>query len=293
MPVSFANCHFHSIFSDGDYTPEWLVEHAKALGHRALVLTDHDTVRGCYFLQKAARRAGMLSLSGCEFTTRSAVGNPHLVGIDFNTENTRMRKLLDRISPMQTERSRLMFEYGLKRGSLRPGITWQDVLDRFPDNDYFCNNQVFALMVERGIYKPEEYMPEFFMPNFSHKLEMEGELAAGIREVHSWGIPDLEEVIATVRHAGGVPVIAHPHKAAANAEIYLKMGVMGFETHHPDLDAEDEAFFDAFCTEHNLYKLGGTDHSGPIGCPAHAHIPADSGGTAEEEFMKLYRRELG
>lgn len=290
--ISFANCHFHSIFSDGDFTPEWLVEHAKALGHRALILTDHDTIRGCYFLQKAARRAGMLSLAGCEFTTKGPCGGQHLVGLDFNTENTRMRELLKRISPMQTNRSRLMFEWGLKRGSLRGGITWQDVLDRFPDNDYFCNNQVFLLMVERGIYKPEEYT-EFFMTNFSHRLNLEPELAAGIAEVHSWGIPEMEEVIATVRAAGGVPVVAHPHKQAAKAEEMLKMGVMGFETHHPDLDDEDEAFFDAFCTEHNLYKMGGTDHSGPIGCPDHAHIPADCGGVTEAEFMKLYRRELG
>ena len=290
--ISFANCHFHSLFSDGDYTPEWLVEHAKALGHRALILTDHDTIRGCYFLQRAARRAGMLSLAGCEFTTKGPCGGQHLVGLDFNTENTRMRELLKRISPMQTNRSRLMFEWGLKRGSLRGGITWQDVLDRFPDNDYFCNNQVFLLMVERGIYKPEEYT-DFFMTNFSHRLVLEPELAAGIAEVHSWGIPEMEEVIATVRAAGGVPIVAHPHKQASKAEEMLKMGVMGFETHHPDLDDEDEAFFDAFCTEHNLYKMGGTDHSGPIGCPDYAHIPADCGGVTEEEFMKLYRRELG
>ena len=293
MSVSFANCHFHSIFSDGDFTPEWLVERARSLGHRAVILTDHDTVRGCYFLQKAARRAGLLSLSGCEFTTKSPYGSPHLVGIDFNTENTRMRKLLARISPMQTERSHLMFEYGLKRGSLRGGITWQDVLDAFPDNDYLCNNQVFAVMVQRGIYKPEEYMPEFFKKNFSGKTPLEEELSAAIKDIYAWGIPDLEEVISTIRHAGGVPVIAHPHKAAAKADIYREMGVMGFETHHPDLDAEDEAFFTAYCDEHNIYKLGGTDHSGLMGCPSHYDVPSDSGGTEEEEFWMLYRREKG
>lgn len=65
----FANCHNHSTFSDGVYTPEQLVELAVKIGHRAIILTDHDTVRGNYFLQKAARKAGLLSLAGCEFTT--------------------------------------------------------------------------------------------------------------------------------------------------------------------------------------------------------------------------------
>ena len=54
----FANCHFHSTFADGEYHPEKLVSLAKTLGHRALILTDHDTVRGTWFLQNAARRAG-------------------------------------------------------------------------------------------------------------------------------------------------------------------------------------------------------------------------------------------
>lgn len=57
----FANCHNHSTFSDGMHTPEQLVSLAKQIGHRAIVLTDHDTVRGTYFLEKAARRAGLLS----------------------------------------------------------------------------------------------------------------------------------------------------------------------------------------------------------------------------------------
>jgi len=187
----------------------------------------------------------------------------------------------------------MLFDYGMKEGLLRGGITWQDVLDRFPDNDYFCNNQVFVLMVERGIYKPEEYMWGFFKPNFSYKLSMEPELAAGIKEIYSWGIPDLEEVVAAVRHAGGVPVVAHPSGLEKHADELLKMGVMGFETHHPSISEECKAFFDAYCTEHRLYKLGGTDHSGPMGCPDTASPEADCGGTSEAEFMKLYRRELG
>ncbi|MBE6550588.1 MAG: PHP domain-containing protein [Ruminococcaceae bacterium] len=295
MKVSFANCHFHSIFSDGDFSPEWLVSKAKDLGHKAVVLTDHDTVRGCYFLKKAARKAGLLSLTGCEFSAKSPYGGAHLAAFDFNTENERMRKLFKRISPMQTERTRLLFEWGLKCGNLRKGVTWKEVTERFPDNDYLCNNQVFALMVERGIYKPEEYAKEFMALNFSQAVDKTSECYEEIQAVKADGVPDLEEVISTVIHAGGVPVIAHPAGMEARAEELVKMGIMGFETHHPDLSADDEEFFDRFCTEHNLYKMGGTDHSGPMGCPSpgYGDMPADCGGTSEEEFMKLYNRELG
>ena len=290
----FANCHNHSTFSDGVYSPEKLVELAKGLGHKAIILTDHDTIRGTYFLQKAARRMGILPLLGCEFSTFGFGGvSFHLLGFDFNPENREMKKLLKRTSAKQTERSHLLFDWGIERGTLRKGITWQDVLDFYPDNDYFCNNQVFDAMVAKGIYEWDEYN-KFFTQNFrpGPKVDLE------IEEITKLRTPDIEEVIHTILGAGGVPVVAHPHEQYKYAEELIRMGVMGFETRHPDLTGEGEPeLWDKFCTEHNLYKMGGTDHSSVLGGYAGRvpglDVPPETGYVTEEDFMKLYRRELG
>lgn len=289
----FANCHFHSTFSDGEYHPHKLVALAQSLGHRALILTDHDTVRGTYFLQNAARRAGMLSLLGCEFSTVGLGSSFHLVGIDFNPENAAMRRLLARVSAKSTERSRILFERGLKNGTLRPGITWQDVVDAYPDNDYLCNNQVFFTMQARGIYTPADY-PDFFRGNFAPPSAVNRE----IEELTGMYTPDIEEVIHTILQAGGVPIVAHPHRRAKYVDDLIRMGVMGFETRHPDLVDEGEPdYYDRLCTERHLYKLGGTDHSAVLGGlaerMAHLNVPVETGYVTEEDFMKLYRRELG
>ena len=290
--ISFANCHFHSLFSDGDYTPEQLVGFAVGVGHKALILTDHDTIRGTYALQKAARKHGILTLVGCEFTT---VEGYHMCGFDFNTENVVMRELLERISPMQTARSKLLFEWGLKRGTLRPGITWDDVLADFPDNNYYCNNQVRVSMEKRGIYKRDE-LRDMARANFSYRLELEPELDRLIKEATSGRKPTVEEAIRVVKGAGGVPVIAHPARMRRDkADMLREMGIMGFECHHPDLSPEDEEFFFEYCTEHNLYKCGGTDHSSVMaGIFDREGDPGpESGGMSKEDFMKLYNRELG
>lgn len=291
----FANCHNHSTFSDGMHTPEQLVSLAKKIGHRAIVLTDHDTVRGTYFLEKAARRAGLLSLLGCEFSTKFHGKGVHLLGFDFNPENERMRKLLAYTSGKQTSRSKILFDWGLARGTLREGVTWQEVMDFCPDNDYFCNNQVFDCMVARGIYQPMEY-DAFFKENFSvGHLGLQKELddALGMQD------PDFEEVVKIILAAGGVPVVAHPHHRQEYVNEFLQMGIMGFETCHPDLDADECVFFDRVCEEHNLYKCGGTDHSGVLGglmekMPDALHVVGpERGYMTEVDFMKLYRRELG
>ena len=287
----FANCHFHSTFSDGVYTPERLVELAKGLGHRALILTDHDTIRGCYYLNRAARKAGLLSLMGCEFSTKNA----HIVGVDFDPYTKKMSELLQYVSAKQTTRSKWLFERGLESGTLRPGITWQEVLDFHPHNDYFCNNQVFDAMVARGIYRYEEY-PEFFKNTFGRKKD-EPNREAQICKETGYYTPDAERVIDAILDAGGIPIVAHPARKSELADEFLRLGAKGFETRHPHLPEEDALFFTAYCKEHNLYQSGGTDHSSVLGGLAdrmpNEDYPPESGYVTEEHFMKMYRRELG
>ena len=282
----FANCHFHSTFSDANITVDQLVETAKRIGHKALVLTDHDTVRGTYYLGRAARRAGMLTLVGCEFSA-----GVHIVGIDFNPQEKGMREFLDYQPSYQYRRSGLLMEMGLEAGTLRSGVTWQDVVDAYPDNNYICNNQIFDVYVRRGIYKPEEYM-EFFKENFASS----GDARKGIKIDFKY--PDAEETIYRINKAGGVAIIAHCTDAQAkNADEYVRLGAKGFETRHPDMTEFAKDYLDAYCTEHRLYKSGGTDHSswmsGLAGKMPAADLPPECGYVTEKDFMKLYRRELG
>ena len=289
----FANCHNHSTFSDGVYTPEEIIDLAKKLGHKAMILTDHDTVRGTYFFEKAARLEGILTLLGCEFSVIGPNGEDiHLLGIDFNPDNAEMQKLLANGSGKQRERTHLLFDWGLERGSLRPGVTWQDVLDRFPYNDYICNNQVFTLMMERGIYTYEEY-PEFFNGTFKPDPQTRQKL----REQLTFKVPPIDHVIRVIKDSGGVPVVAHPNTFSDIAEDLIKLGVMGFETRHPLLTDEEKVYFDELCTKNYLYKLGGTDHSSILGGYAdrieNLNVPPETGYVEETDFMRLYKREHG
>lgn len=284
----FANCHFHSTFSDANITPAELVATAKKIGHKALVLTDHDTVRGTYFLGREARRAGMLTLVGCEFTA-----GIHIVGIDFNPQENGMKELLDYLPSYQYNRSKMLFEAGLEKGTLRQGITWQDVTEAYPYNNYLCNNQIFDVYVRKGIYKAEEYK-EFVMSSFSYTLDISKEIIERL----NFKYPDAEETIRAINKAGGVAIIAHcTDSQAKSADEYVRLGAKGFETIHPDMTEFAKSYLNSYCEEHRLYKSGGTDHSslmsGLSGKMPAADLPPECGYVTEEDFMKLYRRELG
>lgn len=289
--IMFANCHLHSTYSDGIYTPAQLVALAKQVGHRAVVLTDHDTVKGIHLMKKEARRAGLLSLLGCEFIVKGSDTGFHLLGYDFDPENTAMRELIERTSSRHRERCHLLFEQGLKSGALRPGIAWQDVLDASPDNDFFYYTQVFALMEQRGIYRHEEY-PQFIADAFTPPKELEPQIEAEI----GFFTPDVEEVIHIINRADGISVVAHPHNKQAYIDDLLHMGLRGIETSHPSVLPEEKLFYDALCAEKRLYKLGGTDHASILGGFADLFPkkdrPVDCGNLNEEDFMTLYTRAL-
>ena len=277
----FSNSHLHSIFSDGSRTPAELVSMTKKAGYKALVLTDHDTMRGSYLLSREARRAGMLSILGCEITTNGFGECIHVLAFDFDPENEAMRALMRRGSRRQTKRSELLFRAGIERGSLREGVTWEEVISAFPDNDFLCNTQVFDVLLRKGIYRTEERR-EYWLSNFGYELPLSRELDKSLPS-----FSDTEEAIYTIRHAGGAPMIAHPHGFMKYADDILKMGILGFETHHPELDGNDIEFFENYCHEKGLYMSGGTDHEQIL--PINQAV----GYASEDNFMKLYRRELG
>ncbi len=60
------NLHTHSIYSDGDETPEKVVELAAKAGVELLVLTDHNTFEGYPRFEKACRELGVNYIKGVE-----------------------------------------------------------------------------------------------------------------------------------------------------------------------------------------------------------------------------------
>ena len=286
----FANMHNHSTFSDGKWTPEELVALAKSERYGAVVLTDHDTIRGTYFTQKAARKAGLLTLLGCEFSTVGLGTDFHLVGYDFNPYEPEMAALLKRAAAKQTARSKLLFEWAVERGDFG-GITWDDVLEAFPYNDYYCNDHVLYTLQAKGLIKERT---ETFKLAFTNKNK---ERNLKIREITGMYDPDVSEVIRIVRKAGGVPVVAHPGKKIQYIEELIKVGLMGIEVNYRNVTDEARAEMNELADKYGLYKTGGTDHGGVLGGfldeGERYQCDPELCGANEEEFMKLYRRVLG
>lgn len=78
------NFHCHSLFSDGELSPEALANSAAAAGVRVAALTDHDTLEGLPRFQEALRRHGIAFVPGVEITTRREGRELHLLAYGFD-----------------------------------------------------------------------------------------------------------------------------------------------------------------------------------------------------------------
>ena len=285
----YANCHNHSTYSDGVLTPCEILQKGKTLGHRALLLTDHDTVRGIPAFLREARLEGIQSLVACEFSSRT-VGVPfHILGIDFDPEDRRIREILENGQRKQRERSRLLLEFAYERGEVREGLSMEEAMDAFPGRDYFYTGTIVELALKKGVYTEED------VSLLREALRSNPQREARIKEINGLKYPDGEDVVRAIVKAGGVAVAAHPAKDFACIKPLLSAGLKGVEVRHPDCTPEQNAECLRLCEEMGLYRLGGTDHSGPLcgyGKP-YCDVPPERGYVTEEEFTALYERKMG
>ena len=250
-------------------------------------------------MKEAADRYGLKTIIGVELSTFHHFADGkfygvHLCGFDFDPDHPALRDFIPFCASIQTDRSKLLFEWGKENGTLRDGIDWTDICNDHPHHDYICNNEIFASYMKRGIYRYDEY-EDFFKAGFCHISEREARIEAITGKSYRQVLT--EEAVRRVREAGGVAVVAHPRGYSRYAEELLGIGVMGFETRHSMINETDREFFENFCRAHNLYELGGSDHENVLGgllsFSDEYSSSYDQSGVDEEAFDCLLNRRLG
>ena len=292
-PEMYANVHNHSTHSDGVFSAAELVNIAKDEGYGAISLTDHDTVTGNRELEAAAMSAGLESIFGCEFMTRSEklLMNFHLTAYHFDPERKEMKEYLRRCSATMTEKTRIIFERGKEHNLLPEELTWDAVLCDHEGVTWLCNDHVFATMKKMGLAQDKDY-PAFYEDIFVK---------------HGYGIPPmyeklpLEEIVPFIRRSGGTVIVAHPHNQLEVIPYLKEQGVEGMEVWHPDLTSEEIPEALKIAHDLDLFISGGPDHSGLSGgqyrfyedyksCPW--YVPELSTGTTKELFGEIKNSSL-
>jgi len=251
--------HIHSNYSDGEHSVEKLVRKIKRKRLSVFALTDHDRTDGWLEARQYASQKGLSFIPGIEITTewRRGVNKPfgmHLLAylpdkdnkalqeVLFLNQTQRERRVKKYIENLQTEYKELTFD--LVESIAKPGST----LGR-PD--------IARALVELKLAKSVgDAFNGILNKRSKHYVRNEA--------------PDVLDVIAIVRAAGGVPVLAHPSRGGkedANFEpkvfdAMVKAGLLGIEVDHVEVKGKNRDWLVDYATKNNLIMTGSSDFHG-------------------------------
>lgn len=187
--------HTHSTSSDGQYSPEVLVQMAKDAHLRAFSVSDHDTIEWSTRAVQRGREIGIQVISAVEISASFRWKALHILGYDFDHTNPELITTLHDISIYRRDRIKTMVR-NMNHELWVEGMNPIDV------------DSILKLGIEKPITRVD--LAEYLLAHGYIKTLQE----AFDRWLNRLNIPNRDfsviQAIQMIHNAGGVAVLAHP-----------------------------------------------------------------------------------
>jgi len=254
-----ADLHVHTLASDGAFTSSQVVAFAKQAKLKAIAITDHDTIDG---LKDAHRTAAEMPsptvevVAGVEITTTFQGRELHLLGYFFREDHAGLQSLLGRSCELRRQRFQGFVERLASQGVTIPP---ESITALKQVSSSLGRRHLASLLVRSGQAR-------------SHHEAWHRFVGPGTRGVPSPEWPGIEEAIAALRDAGGVPSLAHPPDflEEGDFETLKQAGLLALEVVYPWSRSAIGSRLRAIASRLELLTTGGSDCHGAT--PAHRMI---------------------
>lgn len=244
--MKYADLHIHSTYSDGNLTPEEIIEIAIERKIHYISITDHDTLSSQYVVRNTYRDINIIS--GIEFSSQYDNGiELHILGYFIDIENPQLNNIISRLKILRIKR---IEEIIAKLNNIGINVS---IADLYINN--VCSlgrSHIAQILVKKGY-------AENFKSAFKNYL-VEGKPAFVGREKIYY-----KEVLDVIKNAGGISVLAHPGDIQRQMELdnvfrRLKCyGLSGVEIYHPSHNNEKINNFYNIAKKNKLIITGGSD----------------------------------
>jgi len=248
-----ADLHMHTTFSDGTYTPEELLDHAKEVGLNIISITDHDTLTSTEDVRKMAAERKITLIPGIEFSTIHKEISIHILGYFVDQNSERVVELLKHAKGSRQERNRKMIELFKQEGI---EITW-DELNEVAQEDVIARPHFAELLIRKGIVNERQEAFNKYLADDAKCCPQREELPSDV-------------VIQGINDSGGISCLAHPNVYKLKSEdefvTYLgelkEQGLKALEVYYSKHNPQKAAFFLKLAKKFDLFPLGGSDFHG-------------------------------
>lgn len=253
-PQRFIDLHIHSNFSDGAFSPEDLLQQAKAADLSAIAIADHDSVGGVSVAMPAGAALGIEVIPAVELSVQfKQWQDVHLLGYGIDVSDELFLEKLNHFRERRERRNELILERinTLLQDEGRESIGINEVLTH--SRDAIGRPHIARALLGRGyVGSVEEAFRSYLTP-------------CNVPKAY-WPIDD---AIREIRRIGGVAVLAHPTSVSTNRQelrdIILElqsMGLDGIEAFNNMAHSDDMEFLRRLAIELGLLATGGSDYHG-------------------------------
>lgn len=242
--------HIHTTASDGSLTPTQVVQLARKKGFSLIAVTDHDTMGGVAEALEAGKKYNVDVVPGVEISSGVTL-EVHMLGYGMSPDHPVMKAMMEDMRAARVERMERIIENLQKMGV---PITVEEV--EAVAGGAIGRPHIAQVLIAHGL------VPDV-RTAFREYIGVGAKAYVERRKMTS------EQVIANIRDAGGVPVLAHGGLLRIS-EVELnqwidsmaKKGLMGLECYHNAHTPQMERLLRAAAEHNGLLVTGGSDFHG-------------------------------
>lgn len=246
--------HTHSIFSDGTFTPEEIIDEAVKIGLSAVALCDHNTVDGIPRFLAAAKNKNIEAISGAEFSVDYNEKELHLLALFIPT------KYLSQISELMFESHKHKEQNNI------------DLINTLCQNGYILDYDEIKSSTPMGKVNRAHIGAALTKKGYTKSINeaFSTLLSTNAGFYKAPDRPTVWEIIDFILSIGAVPVLAHPllNLSPEELENFLPLakqrGLVGIECKYCLYDAKAEKLSLNMADKFGLKYSGGSDFHGSI-----------------------------
>lgn len=250
-----SDLHIHTLYSDGIFSPEKIVDTAIDVGLQVIALTDHDNVLSWKvakdYLANTQRKDKLEIIKGVEVNTLYKNYEVHILGYFMDTENSDFQEMLKLQQQARIKQTKEIISLLSKKEGIK--IKFEDIKKQVAQGGSIGRPHIAKAIANIG-------GTSNVMEAYSKYIHDDSPVYVQRKTVSP------QDAVEVIYDAGGIPVIAHPHDIDIAEELIkelMQYGLRGIEAYHRKHSPACVEYFSSMAEDLGLIVTGGSDFHCP------------------------------
>ena len=250
-----SDLHIHTLYSDGVFSPEKIVDTAIDVGLQVIALTDHDNVLSYPvakdYLKKTNREDKLEIIQGIEVNTLYKNYEVHILGYFMDVNNSDFQNMLKVQQQARIRQTKEIINLLAKKEGIK--IKFEDIKKQVAEGGSIGRPHIAKAITNAG-------GTTSVIEAYSKYIHDDSPVYVQRKTVSP------QDAVEVIYDAGGVPVIAHPHDIDIAEELIKELmqhGLRGIEAYHRKHSPACVEYFSSMAEELGLIVTGGSDFHAP------------------------------